>query len=603
MIRRHANAALYGILPFILAALMIFAAADFAHAASSEQQYKKIKDDYNKFLKNEGQKTYRHNWLRHIDKFLKLQKRYPKSKRADDCLYMAAQGYVKLHEYSYVKDDLKKAVKHYDALAAKYPKSNLADDSLVYAGEILEKLGDYSGAYDRFAKCVSRCPKGDLAPKARAGKKRLDKYAPKPTPTPTPTPAPTPEPSEDIEKTPPPPVATPAPSAITQILGETIVTEGDDSVDESDKEDQDGMIMPPIPPDALGVPAIRNIRHWSNPDYTRIVIELSEKVPYEQHLLEKPPDGNLPRRLYLDFKGCKLLEAMDKEYPIEDGLLKRVRAGQNTEDVARVVLDIESIENFQIFPLLDPFRVIIDVTGEKKEQPAVKVPATASKRRFWKVVIDAGHGGTDPGAMSRRGDREADMALSIAKLVEKEFAKDKDIKVLLTRRTDHFITLPQRPAIANSYDADLFVSVHINAAPNRQASGIEVYYFSPKAGADIADLVAAENATDVEGVMNMNTLWAGLSLLYKQAESNNLAAKVQGQMLNKARRHYADVNSRKIRGAPFYVLLGAKMPAILVECGFITNKTELRRLKSKRYQEALAQGIAQGVREYFREFD
>ncbi len=577
-----------------------------ADAATTEQQYKKIQKNYQKFLKDEGKKTYRHFWLRYIDRFLALQKRHPKSTRADDSLYMAAGAYVKLHEYSYLQDDLKKAVKYYNSLAAKYPKSNLADDGLVHAGQVLEKLGDKKGAYERYALCVLKFPKGDFTPKARAGKKRLSKYAPKPIPKPKPKPAatPMPTPTPIAEKTSvSPPLATPAPSAITQALSEVDQTKAERPVEDDAAGDKEWLVLEPIPLEVFGVPVIRKINHWSNPDYTRIVIELSEKVDYKQHLLEEVPGSRLPRRLYLDFDNCYLPNRMDKEYPIGDGLLKRVRAGQNTEEVVRVVLDIESIDEFQIFPLLDPFRIVIDVSGEKRTVVAAKPPTPTAKRRIWKVVIDAGHGGKDPGAMSRGGDKETDLALSIAKLVEKEFEKDKDIKVLLTRRSDRFITLPHRPAIANSYGADLFVSIHINAARNRKASGIEVYNFAPKAGADIADLVAAENATDVAGVMSMNTLLDGLTLLYKRAESNNLAAKVQSSMLVQARKQYRDVKSRRIRGAPFYVLLGAKMPAILVECGFLTNSTELRRLKNKRYQKALALGIAQGVRQYFSEFD
>jgi N-acetylmuramoyl-L-alanine amidase len=607
MIRRPAIMTPGKLTAFVAAVLFVFIMissffAVSADAATTLQQYEKIKKDYQKFLKDEGKKTYRHFWLRHIDRFLALQKRHPKSTRADDSLYMAAGAYVKLHEYSYLKDDLKKAVKYNDSLAAKYPKSNLADDGLVRAGQVLEKLGDKKGAYKRYAMCVLKFPKGDLTSKARAALKRLLKYAPKPTPKPKPaaTPKPTPAPTPVAEKT---PVSPPALSAITQALSEAGLKETEKPVDDDTAGDKEGLALEPIPLEVFGVPIIRKISHWSNPDYTRIVIELSEKVNFQQHLLEKVPGSQLPRRLYLDFENCHLPDRMDKDYPIGDGLLKQVRAGQNTEDVVRVVLDIETIGEFQVFPLLDPFRVVIDVSGEKRTVVAAKPPAPTAKRRIWKVVIDAGHGGTDPGAMSRGGDRETDLALSIAKLVEKEFKKDKNIKVLLTRRSDRFITLPQRPAIANSYGADLFVSIHINAARNRKASGIEVYNFAPKAGADIADLVAAENATDVAGVMSMNTLLDGLTLLYKRAESNNLAAKVQSSMLVQARKQYRDVKSRRIRGAPFYVLLGAKMPAILVECGFITNSTELRRLKNKRYQKALALGIAQGVRQYFSEFD
>ncbi|MCZ7582109.1 MAG: tetratricopeptide repeat protein [Deltaproteobacteria bacterium] len=151
----------------LLAVWLVAAFAAHAGAASVEQQYAEIKADYKTLLASERKQVYRHNWLRVIEAFKRLQKRFPKSSRADDALYMAAGAYRELHVYSYLKDDLENAVGLYDQVADKYPASNLADDALVYAGEILEKLGRREDAYARYHRCAVKFGKA-ISPRKRA---------------------------------------------------------------------------------------------------------------------------------------------------------------------------------------------------------------------------------------------------------------------------------------------------------------------------------------------------------------------------------------------------------------------------------------------------
>ncbi|MCC6157992.1 MAG: N-acetylmuramoyl-L-alanine amidase [Deltaproteobacteria bacterium] len=576
----------------LLAAALVLvalaAAGSVAAAADGQTQFAKAKAAYLAFLKEDGKKVYRHNWVRHIDQFRRLHKAAPKAAYADDALFLAASAYLELHAWSGQAADAKQAVTIYDQLLKGYPKSPFADDALVKSGAALEKLNRPAEAQEHYARCVKSYPKGDLTLKAREGAKRLAKHAAKPPPTniaetKPPAAAPSPSPS-------PGPVGTPAPDSPVAQPGEpAAATPVAEAFADGDT----------IPLEIFTAPTIVGVQNWTNPDYTRIVIELSDETPYTTNLLEQQPGQNLPRRLYIDFRDCGIASAVAKEMPLADGLLQRVRVGQFDEKTARVVLDIESIENYQIFPMLEPFRIVIDVQGRTKTAATPTPPPDQPKpKKTFLVVLDAGHGGKDTGAMSRGGDRESLLTLSIVKRVEKELKKDAHIRTLLSRPTDHFITLPQRPAIANKANADLFVSVHINAARNVGASGIETFHFSPKANREDWALVAAENATAEERVEQMNAVLAALSLSYKKVESNHLAALVQKNMLTHTRRMHSNVVSRPVRSAPFYVLLGAKMPAILVECGFITNKTELARLKSDAYQDALAKGIADGIREY-----
>lgn len=576
---------------FLLVAMTVILFGAAAAGTDVEAEYLKLKKDYLAFLKEDGKKVYRHNWLRHIDRFRRLQKLHPKAARADDALYTAGGAYVELYAYSYLKSDLNAAVTIYEQLVLSYPKSNLADDALVFAGDALEKAGKPAEAWKRFDRCASAYPKGDLTPKAVTAKKRLAAHAPKaatktaakstPAPKPmskaaaTPTPTPVPEPTPEVAHN--GPVAPPQ--------------SAEPAVSDDDLESLDQILA-----ETTGNPAILGVQHWTNPDYTRIVIELSAETTYTHNLLEQQPGSSLPRRLYLDFNNAVIGGRVAKETPIADGLLQQVRVGQFSDSTARVVLDIESIDDFQIFPLLEPFRVVIDVQGRAKTPTST--PPDPKTPKTWTVVIDAGHGGKDTGAMSRTRERESLLTLQIARAVHKELSRDPHIKPILTRDTDVFLTLPQRPAIANKAKADLFVSVHINAARNTNAFGIETFHFSPKAAKEDYSLVAAENATGEERVEQMNALLNAIALSYKKVESNHLATLVQQNVLKRTRAMHRDIIDRHVRSAPFYVLLGAKMPAILVECGFITNKTELTRMKNPKYQQALAKGIADGVREY-----
>ncbi|MBZ0272559.1 N-acetylmuramoyl-L-alanine amidase [bacterium] len=529
----------------LFAGAMIAMCAGALHARDAvEARYVELKDGYAKLTDDKARKLYRHNWLKLVKGFVELERRYPKSARADDALYMAAKLYEELYEVSFASDDLRDAVRLNDELAKKYPSSNLADDALVRAARILERLGDKSGAFERYERCVARHPRGDLTHEARKAAKRLAPKVARATATPAPTPKPPAAPADEL----------------AQILSAE-----------------------------LGVPVLTRVDHWSDEDYTRVVIETSEKVDFEHALIEKSDGSDLPRRLYFDLHGAARAPDIANELPIHDGLLERVRVGEFNEDTVRVVLDFDNVEDFTVFPLLDPFRIVVDVTG-RRTAPEAGAP--------WVVVIDAGHGGKDPGAMSKHGGRESLITLGIAREVNRLLAQNPRVKPVMTRATDEFIPLPGRTAIANRAGADLFVSIHINAARNRDAAGVEIYHFAPRARPEHRELVAAENQTDAESVVALDDLITVLNLSHKHVESQMLARAVHTRMLSNARARYADVVERKVHSAPFYVLLGARMPAVLVECGFITNSVEGKRLKDAAYQKELAKGIADGIMEF-----
>lgn len=371
--------------------------------------------------------------------------------------------------------------------------------------------------------------------------------------------------------------------------------------------------------------AVLNVmKHWSNPDYTRISLELDRDVTWESHELGKGAPGK-PGRVYIDINHAKLGRNV-RDITIGDGLLKGARFGQYKADVVRVVLDTENIKDYKVFPLSEPTRLIIDVRGERPaeisrlepsissasdplaelrpdERPSVieKKPRTRKKpgiSKIRRIVVDPGHGGHDPGAVGSSGLQEKDVVLAIG-LKLRELLKDElGLDVVMTRSTDVFIPLEERTAIANKVNADLFLSVHANAAPNRNASGIETYYLNLAKTEKAAQLAAKENGTSLEKVSVLQAILFDLMANYKLNDSAHLADEVQKSLYKKARAHFADVKNLGVKQGPFYVLVGATMPSILVESAFLSNAQEEERLKDPAYRDLTAEGILDGVRAY-----
>jgi len=220
------------------------------------------------------------------------------------------------------------------------------------------------------------------------------------------------------------------------------------------------------------------------------------------------------------------------------------------------------------------------------------------------VIIDPGHGGFDPGTRSNSGRLEKDLALQIA-LQVKRALEDSGYRAEMTRSTDDFVTLRDRTQIANRAGADLFISIHLNWSSNPDTTGIEVYYLNNTTDRATIRLASMENAgADDYGApegSNLNYILADLRQNYKANESALLARMIDAQTVADLRAGLGvDVNPLGAKMGPFYVLVGAHMPAVLVECGFLSNRDEARRLSIAAYQEVLADGISEAVVHYLR---
>jgi N-acetylmuramoyl-L-alanine amidase len=217
-----------------------------------------------------------------------------------------------------------------------------------------------------------------------------------------------------------------------------------------------------------------------------------------------------------------------------------------------------------------------------------------------RIVIDPGHGGKDPGCYMEGQIIEKDIALALAQIVEKKVEEKFDIDVILTRDKDVFVPLEKRTAFANVNKADLFISLHINAHKQPDVHGFETYFLNMATDERAVLLAARENATSEKSISDLQSILNDLMLNTKISESSKLAHEVQRGVLGQVKRKYEDVKDLGVKQAPFYVLIGAEMPAILVETGFMTNPVERKRLQNQKYLETLADGIVAGVERYIK---
>ena len=378
---------------------------------------------------------------------------------------------------------------------------------------------------------------------------------------------------------------------------------------------------------------ISTIRYFSDKDYTRIVIDLTNNARYEGHWLKEDPAINKPARLMLDVFNSSIAPSLGNQISVSDSLVSSIRFGYHpNEKRTRIVLDSKNIKDFSIFQMSNPSRIVIDVYGydRKTEKPRTvvdkktinpaKVPVDVANIKDTKpkdfpkeltlgaalglkiktIVIDPGHGGKDPGAMYNKL-REKDIVLEISKYLYDYLKADKDLNIHLTRSTDIFIPLEERTAIANKLKADIFVSIHANAAKNTKASGIETFVFNVTNDRAALEVAASENQATTKSISDLQGILKDILKYSKLEESVSLAGSVQSRLVKSV--SASKKQNLGVKQAPFYVLVGARMPAILVETGFISNDEDAENLRSSAYRKKVALGIYHGIKEYISKYN
>lgn len=602
------------------------------------EHYQQAKFFYNQLKTTSTLGASRENWLKGARNFRRIYLAEPKSELAPSCLFMLGRLYHDMFTKFGKGIDLGEAISYYRDVDALFPGNRLADDALFAVGEILlDEVHDPKRAAKVFISIISDYPESDMRSQVETKLKILSQ-------------------EHDI--------------ALPKVmLGNAQL---------------------------LKLSNVLPVKYWSSKDYTRVVINTSGPVAYREELLEKV--GNQPRRLYIDFQDSYVDPRFRSPVPIEDGLLKRIRTGQFSPDTVRVVLDIESISNYKIFSLPDPFRVVIDVRGQAKEQatlpvaaaPAAKTDPTTSteesppdslqpplpplarptmppteqitnqtatekaqenmqqpvagqqpdehrgpiivlkenkkasaggstvKQRnqpssatdnysfslaqqlglgVGKIVIDPGHGGKDPGAIAF-GMKEKDIVLRVAKELARRLRNDLDADIILTRESDHFLPLEERTAIANTNDADLFVSLHINAHPSPDIKGFETYFLNLSTNDEAMRVAARENATSTHQMSDLQDILSDIMQNSKINESSRLAQQVHTSIETGLSVPPYILKDMGVKQAPFYVLIGAEMPAILIEIAFISNPEDAKLLSDEKFIQELATNISSGIQQY-----
>lgn len=505
------------------------------------------------------------NWQAAARAFVRAYKTNPYSDRAPASLLTLGHIYFKMYKRFANKDYLRKSLTYYDDVASLFPKHPYADDALYHTARIYALAeGDYKDAALTLARLLAVYPDGDMLNKAARDLLRWKAAQAK------------------EEKTRAASIKAAAHNA-------------------------EMALRMAVPVQSRKAAVIKELRHWSTKNYTRIVIETSKPVIYKGFLLKR--QKNHPRRLYINLKNCRVSRRMQKTIPLHNGLLRRLRSAQYKPNIGRVVLDMESVSDYKIFNLEKPFRIVIDIKGAKKQAKALALlPAPLIPRNptlaqqlglgIKRIIIDPGHGGKDPGAIGVGGLREKDIVLKVAKMLARRLRSRLTSQVILTRTRDVFIPLEERTAIANTKDGDLFISIHANAARSPKAHGIETYYLDLTNNKANMRLAASENATSAKNISDLQKILSSLMHNSKKQESAKLAHIVNRSLVKEMNNDYSGIKNHGIKKAPFIVLIGAQMPSILTEIAFITNPKTAKRLHQHKYLEDLADGLANGIIQY-----
>jgi len=354
---------------------------------------------------------------------------------------------------------------------------------------------------------------------------------------------------------------------------------------------------------------IYDLRHFTHPTFTRIVVDIGHLREYNYNRLI------LPDRIYVDIYQTKLNPILhNKTYLVKNDYISQIRIAQKTPSTVRVVVDLDfkKVKRFQVWPAFDPFRIVLDIypTEAAPETLAEKPPLPAQPTKegysmvrqlglgIQRIVIDPGHGGTDPGCIGKDGTMEKVIVLDICKRLKQLFSTHDGLEVILTRETDIFVPLENRTVIANQKRADLFVSVHANANPSKKRSGVNTFYLNFSNDPSVIEIAARENATSTKNISEMKTILEKIVKNSKIMESKELAKNIQKSLISALKKSYKDVNDLGFKGGPFWVLIGVETPSVLVEVSHLSNTKEEAKLKTPQYRQCIAQGIYNGITGY-----
>jgi N-acetylmuramoyl-L-alanine amidase len=488
---------------------------------------------------------------------------------------------------------IRSLVSEYEEIARRFPRSAYGDDALFRGGTLAADAFWYYGedpdrkaALRLFDALKARFPSSSLVKQAAAHTTRLRTAKAAPVVAAVPMP--------------PPPAPTVAAS--------------------------------PAKPDDR--PRLTGIRREVLPDTLRITLDLEREAAFHDERLDTPP------RVFLDLQNTRPADRLkDSTINFADDVVRQIRVGRQ-QGATRVVLDVGEGARHSVYALYNPYRVVIDFERsrrrpedsrlQKAEAPASRqdipgaswtpepakpkppAPSAPTANRtgglsiarqlglgISRVVIDPGHGGRDPGARVK-GLNEADLTLDVATRLEKLLLTVPGVEVVMTRRTDAYIPLEERTAIANRAGADLFLSIHVNASRNAKARGIETYFLNFAPNPEAEAIAARENAGSSRTMHHLPDIVKAIAMNNKLDESRDFATLIQASMFDRLKKANRDARSLGVKQAPFVVLIGATMPSVLAEISFLTNRQEATLLRTPAYRQAIAEALFNGISKYQR---
>ena len=549
--------------------------------------------------------------------------------------------------------DMRKVIAAYEAVVRKHPSSGYSDNALWQGGNLAmlayQRFGDendHKTATRLFNQLVNGYPTSKLVKDAREALA-------------APTPA-------VISAS---PVPTGGQTFAPVSVSDSVTRRKSSATSDTPRTRSD--------PAPAALTTLKDVQRTTLPDGIRVTMELDAEIVYHQEEIVNP------RRLFFDLKGVKTpANLQDATLKFDGDVVKEVRLGRHPQNTTRLVVDLDGIASYTVYPLYSPYRLVVDLqrTTEARHEPATRAPEMSAPKPFVappltvdtktpaagtavsaikpplapppplptvqpkpqasasasdptplpskqagprtappitpaansngkfslsrqlglsvsRIVIDAGHGGHDPGAHGN-GINEAELTLDVAQRLQTLLEKQPGFEVVMTRDTDEFIPLQERTAIANREGADLFLSIHANASRNVQAHGIETYFLNFATNPEAEAVAARENAASGQAMHSLPDIVKAIALNNKINESRDFAAAVQKSMVKHLNSKNHSVRDLGVKQAPFVVLIGATMPSVLAEISFLTNKQDGTQLKAQAYRQQIAQALFEAILNY-----
>jgi N-acetylmuramoyl-L-alanine amidase len=598
----------------LLSVIFLFApcAVGTSSAQNQREELGQAIAAFEKLSKDTGRGMQREPWEKQAAEFERIKK-LPGNFAAEAFFY-EARSHEELADRSKKNADYIQATRLYGRLAQDYPRHALADNALFNQSMILSgPLKEPAKAVKILDTLIAQYPKSDMYAEAVRLRDSLRPDV-KATPAAGQAPGTTVTPAAQVDKTPgsanSPQTANPHQNKDFQYPKGTI-----------------GVVNAKTP--ATG--ALLSLLSWdADRQLFTLTIGFAGQAKYNSSIL--PPASsaaNTSGRLVLDLQDTQLDPTVKRHLRFKDLPVSGVRVSEQNAKTTRLVLDLNQVSSYKITVLYKPYQLKVEISADKILEggnslkpsagsqlttparpagPAASGGSTGGKAPaagtiveqlglgIKTVVVDAGHGGTDPGAIGN-GITESKYTLEIAQLLGKRL-QSKGFTVIYSRNSDKRIDLKERTTLANEKKADVFISIHLNSSRNKDALGLETYYLDA-ARSDAASVVAArENAVDVNATSDLQFILSDLTRNSKRDESKALSTLVLDRTVARLKNSGFSVRNNGVRSAPFYVLMGARMPAFLIEVGYLSNNADAGRLKNKKYLESLADGITEGIVAY-----